>query len=111
MFQKFLVWITGERPPELEHTTNFRAEMLFNPTEDQLEHVINRWQQTSINNWNNVGFKLKGNSAIIWLSGLLVRKTEQLEVERTNGVLDGAALLTQLIGRRPQLLALLGETQ
>jgi hypothetical protein len=92
--------------PDPEDPIRSRYEINFQPNEQQLEAMIEGWQQNGEESgWNDVGFKISGDSKIHWLSHSVSRYEEELEVERDNDeVVDSESLLHRLDDMEEELL-------
>lgn len=90
-----------------------RYEVNFTPTEGQLENIIENWEQDGGDEaWDDVGFKMSGDSKIYWLSHSLSRYEEELGVDRINdGIVSGKSLLSELDDMEDDLLARLPDEE
>lgn len=96
--------------PELQSSLKVKAEFPFSPTLEQLNEIISNWEEDdSESKWSDVGFELRGESDIKWLSHSLVRSTVNFDVVRDeHGVISAGSLLEAITEKRDQLLSLLG---
>jgi hypothetical protein len=53
------------QPPEKERL-NFRMEVDWTPSQDELEKMINQWQTHAVVSRQRVGVKLSGSNTILW---------------------------------------------
>lgn len=75
-----------------------RYEVNFTPTEGQLEEIIENWQQDRGDEaWDDVGFKMSGDSKTYWLSHSISKFEEVLDVDRDNDeIVNSGSLLSEL---------------
>jgi hypothetical protein len=90
-----------------------RYEVDFSPTEGQLESIIESWEQDGGDEaWDDVGFKISGDSKTYWLSHSVSRFEEELGVDRVNdGIVSGKSLLSELNDMEDDLLERLPDEE
>lgn len=110
------IWrnVAGDDPsPHLEGTHRLSLEIDYTPTEDELEKVIQHWEEDQNNvvgQYQDVGFKLNGDQKTHWLSKSLASEVFEFDVSYADGPLaDSESLLAQLGRKRRQILALLED--
>jgi hypothetical protein len=88
----------------------FKFELNHTPSENELEDIIDSWEsnERSLTKWNDLGFKLEGETKPRWLSHSLARSEFPLAIERENDeIVNAPALLQQLIANQQDILSLL----
>lgn len=96
-----------------EHEIQYEVE--YTPTSGELEQVINHWQNErdadgSVQAFQDIGFKLQGDSKVHWLSSSLASEKVALDVRFQNhAVVDTELLLKELDRQRSRFLALLSR--
>lgn len=110
------IWrnVAGDDPsPRLDGTHRLSLEIDYTPTEDELEKVIQHWeedQQNVVGQYQDIGFKLHGDQKTHWLSKALASEVVELDVSYADGPLvNSESLLAQLGRKRRQLLTLLED--
>lgn len=110
LLNKMLVQLGIQVPPELDHDINVKYEFNYTPEETELASIITAWEDYHDTKWEDVGFKLKGNNDIYWLSHSLAKQTIELDVVRENAeIINVDSLLNAINQSREILLAVLGE--
>jgi len=112
-YQAFLSMLginQGDRPAD---PVRSRYEVNFTPTEGQLKSIIKNWEQDGGDEaWDDVGFKMSGDSKIYWLSHSLGRFEEELEVDRVNDeIVSGESILSELDDMEDDLLGRLPDEE
>jgi len=100
----------GEQPAD---PVRSRYEVNFTPTEGQLENIIENWEQDGGDEaWDDVGFKMSGDSKIYWLSHSRGRYEEEMDVDRVNDeIVGGESILSELDAMENDLLGRLPEKE
>lgn len=86
-----------------------KYEISLTPSEEELEDIISRWlENRQQSKWDDVGFKISGESSTWWLSHSLPKHVLELPVRRVNAeIVDGKSLLDAIQASRGTLLRLL----
>lgn len=104
----------GDTTPLLNGTHRLSLEVDYTPEENDLETIIHHWEESQHNvvgQYQDVGFKLHGDQKTHWLSQSLASEVFVLDLVYSDGPLvDAELLLSQLHGKRSQILALLEES-
>lgn len=88
-----------------------KSELPFIPSEQQMEEMIAQWDEDSGSKWIDVGFKLRGEKDIKWLSHTAVKTIVSLDVVRdASGVISTSSIESAISGHRARLLKLLGSS-
>lgn len=86
-----------------------KYEIPFNPTAEQFDGMVEEWEENHESKWDDIGFKLSGDSEIRWLSHSVAKSEYELDVERNNDeIVDAQSLLNALSDRRNVILGLVG---
>lgn len=110
LIRKLLVGFGIANPQTSPIDYRIRYEMGYTPDVDELDEIIQSWQDslgpnTDDDEWNDVGFIFSGEQSPHWLSYSLERHVIELNVERENEELvNPVSLLKALEGRRKSLL-------
>ncbi len=108
LWQKFCGNLGLTISPQLSGELKMKVELPFTPEENELNQIISEWESENGSSWNNVGFELRGEDDIKWLSHSLVKSTVELEVVRdANGVISAESIANAILTHRVQLLRLL----
>ncbi|WP_263841513.1 hypothetical protein [Salinibacter sp.] len=101
---------SGSHTPDSIRT---RYELSFEPSEGQLESIIENWEQNKKDNsWNDIGFKMTGDSKVYWLSHSISRYEETLDVSRLNDeVVSPESVLAELDSQQADLIARIPEAE
>ena len=104
-FSGLLVQLGLQDPPKPNHDIRVKYEFNHTPEEVELNHIIAEWEKEHNTKWDDVGFKLRGDSEIIWLSHTLAKRTIELDVTRSNAeIVDAESLLNAVQHSRAALL-------
>lgn len=98
--------------PEQELATELKTsfDIHYSPTENELNAIIQEWENTPESRWNDVGFKLSGENTNHWLSHSLVKHELDLDIVRDNPeIVNLQSLLATLSEHRTALLGLAVE--
>lgn len=84
-----------------------KYEVPYTPSEAELEEILARWQERGVySGWEDVGFRFRGSSTIVWLNHAIAREKWILEVGLTeSGVFEPASLLDTLEKAASRILA------
>ncbi|WP_441000409.1 hypothetical protein [Fodinibius sp. SL11] len=93
----------------IEEEHKIKYEVNYQPSLDQLNSTIDFWRETHEGNWDDIGFKLSGESGeTYWLSSSLAKVTYPLNIDRLNPeVVEGSSLLSAIEQNREELLNVL----
>ncbi len=95
---------------QVPEDTRYRCEMTYQPTKDELDEIIQHWENDHTSRWDDVGFMFSGDGEIKWLSRTTARDIMSLDIDYKNDVvIDEESLMAALAAQRDQLLGLLGE--
>lgn len=83
------------------HSTSYdykvKYEVDFVPTKDELNQIITYWKPKEKDTWDDIGFKIRGKSSVIWLSNEIDREKIEISVEQTEeGLIEIRSLLREL---------------
>lgn len=103
-----------DTPEQLDATT-FRYELDFEPSEGELNQIIESWQeradQEDATRWDDVGFMFQSESDIRWLSRSAAKQTLEVDIQLRDEVLiEADTLMTALQRRRNALIGSLPQT-
>ncbi|PLW83239.1 hypothetical protein CWI75_07475 [Kineobactrum sediminis] len=94
---------------ELTADVKIKYEIPFNPTTEQFDAMVDEWDENHESKWDDIGFKLSGDSETRWLSHSVAKSEYELDVERDNDeIVDAQSLLNALNERRNIILGLVG---
>lgn len=100
--------------PQMFGTHKLALEVECTPEATELESMIRCWEESQralIDSYQDVGFVLRGDQRVHWLSSSLASEVIDLDIRYSDGPLvDSESLLGQLTRHREQILALLLET-
>ncbi|MES9907195.1 MAG: hypothetical protein ABW150_01640 [Candidatus Thiodiazotropha sp.] len=109
LFNRMLVKIGVQDPPQVNHEVKVKYEFHHTPEEEELEAIIADWEQEHDAKWDDIGFKLKGDDEIYWLSHSLAKRTIDLDVTRENKeIVNATSILNSVNQNREVLLQELG---
>lgn len=109
-WQKALLNLGLKKQRNLSSEVNFSYEFSFTPSNDELEEIIAEWEKSHDSKWDDIGFTLKGEQTIQWLSNSIARDQLELEIKRINKeIVDSEILLEQLTEKRDLILGLLKQ--
>lgn len=84
------------------------VSMAKSVTEEELENLIEEWEDNQGNQWDDCGFQLRGETDKHWLSSARVAGEFTLNVERgDNDQIDTKKLLDQIVKIKGKMLELL----
>ena len=96
--------------PAVPNDTRYRCELTYSPDEDELNAIINHWQESHANRWDDVGFMFSGDDEVKWLSRTTARDKLSLDLDyRNEVVVREDSLMNALQGRRDELLSLVRD--
>lgn len=104
LLNKMLVKLGIQDPPALQHDIKVKYEFNHTPEEAELDSIIAEWENEHESKWDDVGFKLKGDDEIHWLSHSLAKRTIELDVVRENAEIINAESLLQAVHQNRQTL-------
>ncbi|MCU7839182.1 MAG: hypothetical protein KZQ94_07365 [Candidatus Thiodiazotropha sp. (ex Troendleina suluensis)] len=107
LFDRFMINLGLQQAPQLVADIKAKYEVSYNPDEEELERIINRWEESHETKWDDVGFKMERDKGTHWLSHSLIKYDLKLDVERENlEVVNSASLLNAITENRNALLGL-----
>jgi hypothetical protein len=93
---------------EITHDVKIKYEIPYSPSIQELDDIISEWDSSHNSKWDDVGFKLTGETETYWLSHSISKETVELDVNRENAeVVNGESLLSCLSNIRSSLISLL----
>src|SRR5690606_29752100 len=96
--------------PALGRETKIRAEFSYQPSSEELDQIIQEWQENCDSKWVNVGFELQGENEIKWLSHSLVKTKIEFDLEKSSeGIVYARSLLGQVEEYKPVLMRLVNS--
>lgn len=108
LWEKLLNEIGIINTPVFDGELRVKSELPFSPTAQQLEEIIQEWEEESGSKWVDVGFELRGENDVKWLSHALVKATINMDIDRDrNGVISADSIISAVSVHRTQLLGLL----
>lgn len=90
--------------PALNHDIKVKYEFSHTPDEAELDAIIADWENNHDSKWDDIGFKLKGDDEVHWLSHSLAKSTIELNVERENAEIINAESLLQAVQQQRRTL-------
>ncbi|RJS93556.1 hypothetical protein D3260_07695 [Salinisphaera sp. Q1T1-3] len=98
-------------PQEIQQTHHVRYEIDYQPTQDELEGIIEQWREEDADGdskWIDVGVIMRGEQVPRWFGNSLARDKFDIEVQRANEeVVNSRSLLSELVRTRRRMLDLL----
>ena len=109
MWQQFLRWtqisVPSHKPADF---INLQYVMSANITKDDLAAIIDEYQNNSDRQWDDYGFKVKGDQSTHWLSHSSARGEFDLDVVKDNDeVFNTDSLLAALDKRKAAILKMM----
>jgi hypothetical protein len=110
-WQKLLQSVGVSQPqfPSKE-TEKFSFDLNYSPSEGEIEEMLNFWRENEDSGakWDDLGFKMEGETDIRWLSHCLAKENFELDIARYNDeIVDAQSLLDQLVLKKSVILKLL----
>lgn len=108
-WQKVMAWTHIRAPQNRPDLVKLQYEVAAQLTRDDIEAMIASWNAGHDREWDDYGFRLKGESSKVhWLSYSIARKEFDLNVKRNSlEVVNPQSLLKALHGGRAEILKLL----
>lgn len=89
-----------------------KQELAYQPTKDQLDHVIAHWQAHQDSKWDDVGFQFTNETTVHWMSHAFARTEVELDITWDNAeMVNVASLAAALKKNKSTLLRRLMETE
>ncbi|MFJ5428231.1 hypothetical protein ACIPUP_03580 [Pectobacterium actinidiae] len=105
LWQKLLINMHISQPQNADVSTKIRYELSPDVDLNDIEGMINDWNENSDTNSCDYGFVFKGDSKMYWLSRSLARTKFPLNLERQDAeFVSSASLLAELVGKRDVIL-------
>ncbi|NJM64988.1 MAG: hypothetical protein HC851_04615 [Acaryochloris sp. RU_4_1] len=103
------IGISDHSPPNEEFEHRFKFTVNHTPSAQELDEIIRFWNEKEHDSkWDDIGFKLRGEEKIHWLSYSLARNDFPLNVRRVNDeIVDARSLLKQLLEHQEKIFSLL----
>lgn len=100
----------GESDPA-EGEEKFQFTLNHTPSEAELGVMINFWEdQQNSNKWDDLGFKLEGESEIRWLSHSVAKCKLNLNLNRKNDeIVEAEPLLHELVAKKEEILKVIKD--
>lgn len=94
-----------------EDSERFQFALNHVPSEQEVNEMISFWETQEFDSrWDDLGFKLEGESEIRWLSYSLAKSSFSFDVERENDeVVNARSLLEKLIENQQIILSLISQ--
>ena len=109
-WQKFLRWsyINPANKNKPADFINMSYTVGVNLTKPEVLEIIKEWTDNDERQWDDFGFKLRGDPKTHWLSHAIARNDFELDVTRENDeVVNTDSLLQALFSARSKILGLL----
>lgn len=107
-WQRFLKWSHLSEPQNRPDQVKIQYELPVQPSKKDVESVIAAWNNAHEREWDDYGFKLKGEPRVHWLSHSLARKEFELNITRNSlEVVNTGSLLTALTKNKAEILKLI----
>lgn len=108
-WQRVMAWTHIRVPQNRPDMVKLQYELAANLGKEDIEAMIASWSAGHDREWDDYGFKLKGESSKVhWLSYSIARKEFDLNVKRNSlEVVNPQSLLKALHGSRAEILKLL----
>lgn len=106
---KLSLSIFDRQKPKIDGEVKFTFEYPYTPENSkELKDFISDWEKNYTGSmWDNVGFKLKGDSTTYWLNDMSARNKFDLSLNKNKeNIIDATSLLTELERLLPKLLLL-----
>jgi hypothetical protein len=95
-----------DREPNPASKIRVNASIAFSPSRDELNEMIDTFDEEEGSSWQDVGFELQGDPDTWWLSKTLIKSSIDIDVRRDdNGVVLPQDLLQELTRNKERLLA------
>jgi len=105
LWQSMLEKIGLSDRPKTSQNLNIKYEFNTELTINELEEIINTWENEPKTRWNDVGFQFQGdNSSPLWLSSSLSRNKFTMQASNINT--DGTSLLNALERLKDEILSM-----
>lgn len=106
MFQTILRFTHMHNPVNPPKQMRFKYRLATGVTKDEVQAIIDSWNEGAEKQWDDYGFVLRGSSSIHWLSHSLARKDVALNIGRVNDeVVEPVSLLVALHANKTELLS------
>lgn len=97
-------------PAIREERIPVKYEINFSPSINELNIIIDTWDNNHSGKWDDIGFMLEGDNKIYWLSHSLPRDDFELNISKDNDeVINAESLLAALTQKRHPILKLHNE--
>jgi hypothetical protein len=109
-WQKFLelVNVSPGNQNRLIEEVDIKYEMPFVPSQEELENMIDGWEEEHDTKWDDIGFQFTGEQGVKWLSSSVAKSQIEVEVTRDNEeIVDATSLLRALTEQREVALRLI----
>lgn len=107
-WQRLLTNLNLRQAQPNDEAIKVRYEIGANLTGEELNKVIRDWSRQHERQWDDYGFKLKGDRTIHWLSHSIARDEFQVDATRDNAeVVNATTLLRELNRKKPSITGLL----
>lgn len=109
MLSKF--GITGNDDPG-NNSLNVNYSFNFNPTEDELNEIIEQALDEGLTRTNDYGFQFVGKSEVCWLSNSIVKHEVNLDIQRDNDeIVNLQSLANNLTNNRQIIVNIINGIQ
>ncbi|MFY1053517.1 hypothetical protein ACOQNP_18015 [Ectopseudomonas khazarica] len=109
-WQQLLQWTTLREPQQRPDQVKVQYELPVHVSRDDVQGMIADWHAGHDRQWDDYGFKLKGESQHVhWLSHSLARSEFDLDITRNSlEVVNAQSLLKALTDNQAEILRLIG---
>lgn len=97
LMSRMLMKIGLQDPPSMDHSVKVKYEFHHTPDEAEFDSIVSEWDDDHDSKWDDVGFVLKGDSTLHWLSHSLAKKEVELDIDRENAEIISTESLIQAI--------------
>lgn len=107
-WQRFLTNVRLRRAEPNDESVKIKYEVGASLSRAELNELVHDWDQQHERQWDDYGFKIRGEKIIHWLSHSIARDEFQVEVQRDNAeVVNAQSLLRELNRLQPSITRLL----
>lgn len=106
-WQRLMRFTSIHIPNDKPDRMRLRYRLTTSVTEDDVNSIIEAWEDNQDKQWDDYGFVFRGSSEIHWLSKSLARDEIEIEIKRSNDeVVDADSLIDALSAMKADLIKL-----
>lgn len=108
-WQQLMTMARLRQAPDLRQNADVTYALPFTPSGEELEGIIEEWQEGVGTGWDDIGFSIKGEQQPLWLSTSLAKTSREFELEwdDNNAIVTSESLMGHLIDHRDDLLGII----